>query len=312
MKCTKCGAQIEGDFCPYCGTKSETIETKEVITEQIDNQPIKNVKKESKPKKPIYKKWWFWVVVAILVINIFNRLGGNDSSSVDISEFEWNNMALAEIIPEPESNLGSHLMNSEDYLSVDVHEVSKEAYKEYVNSCREKGFTVDMSETDGYYSASNADGYELMLYYFDDEQYMSIDLNAPSEDAEENTETDSETSENKNTEENVEEKLSFEIIAGEAGEYGKKLIFNKGTEFEQERWYYSIPIGTYKITNIGDYMAPLMIYVDEININEDGWEEPVIAQEGQMLKINQETTITLEEGQVIYIQEPAIFSFEMQ
>lgn len=152
----------------------------------------------------------------------------------------------------------------------------------------------------------------LMLYYFDDEQYMSIDLNAPSEDAEENTETDSKTSENKNTEENVEEKLSFEIIAGEAGEYGKKLIFNKGTEFEQERWYYSIPIGTYKITNIGDYMAPLMIYVDEININEDGWEEPVIAQEGQMLKIDQETTVTLEEGQVVYIQEPAIFSFEMQ
>ena len=81
---------------------------------------IKNVKKESKPKKPIYKKWWFWVVVAILVINIFNRLGGNDSSSVDISEFEWNNMALAEIIPEPESNLGSHLMNSEDYSEMKV------------------------------------------------------------------------------------------------------------------------------------------------------------------------------------------------
>ena len=109
-----------------------------------------------------------------------------------------------------------------------------------------------------------------------------------------------------------EEKISFEIVAGEAGDYGEKLIFNKGTEFEQERWYYSIPIGTYKITNIGEYMAPLMIYVDEININEDGWEEPVIAQEGQMLKINQETTVTLEEGQVIYIQEPAVFSFEMQ
>jgi len=112
--------------------------------------------------------------------------------------------------------------------------------------------------------------------------------------------------------EEVAELLSFEIIAGEAGEYGKKLIFNKGTEFEMERWYYNIPIGTYKITNIGDYMAPLMIYTDEININEDGWEEPVIAQEGQMLKINQETTVTLEEGQVIYIQEPAVFSFEMQ
>ncbi len=114
------------------------------------------------------------------------------------------------------------------------------------------------------------------------------------------------------SEETVEEKLVFELVAGEKGEYGKKLIFNKGTEYEIERWYYSIPIGTYKVTNIGKYMAPLMINFDEININEEGWEEPVVAQEGQMLEINQETTISIEEGQVIYIQEPAKFKLEEQ
>ena len=312
MKCTKCGAQIEGDFCPYCGTKAETIETKKVITEQIDNQPIKNVKKESKPKKPIYKKWWFWVIVAILVINIFNRLGGNDSSSVDISEFEWNNMALAEIIPEPESNLGSHLMNSEDYLSVDVHEVSKEAYKEYVNGCREKGFTVDMSETDGYYSASNADGYELMLYYFDDEQYMSIDLNAPSEDAEENIDTNSETSENEIIEENVEEKISFTLVAGEKGEYGKLFTINKGTEFEETYYVYRVPVGTYTVTNVGKYMNQFNVYGDEIHVTEEGWEEPAETFYVKVLDIGKSDTVTIGENQYIEIHEPGNFKLEMQ
>lgn len=46
--------------------------------------------------------------------------------------------------------LGSNLINTEDYLSIDVHEMSKDAYKKYVNGCCEKGFTVKLSEYNGY------------------------------------------------------------------------------------------------------------------------------------------------------------------
>lgn len=236
--------------------------------------------------------------MAIVVINIISRLGGNDSSSVDISKFEWDNMALAEIIPEPESNLGSHLMNSEDYLSVDVHEVSKEAYKEYVNDCREKGFTVDMSETDGYYSASNEAGYKLILYYFEDEQKMSIDLTAPSEDVvEEMPEVEG-------------EKISFTLVAGEIGDYGEKIVFNKGTDMEIERIYHHIPAGTYTVTNVGEYMSQLNVYSDEVHKNEDGWEEPVVAYENKVLKVNESATITVDDSQAVYISEPAKYKFE--
>lgn len=313
MKCNQCGAQIEGDFCPYCGAKSESVETKEATTEQINNQSSKGDKKVDKPKKPFYKKWWFWVIVAILVINIFNRIGGNDSSSVDISEFEWDNMALAEIIPEPESNLGSHLMNSEDYLSVDVHEVSKEAYKEYVNSCRERGFTVDMSETDGYYSASNAEGYELMLYYFDDEQYMSIDLNAPTEDVDETTGIEEETSENENTEESVERKISFEIINGQAGQYGKSRTVNKGTEIEETYYAYHIPVGTYTVTNKSNGAeCEISIFSDE-HTQMYGIEVPVETFGEVTVSANQSSTITVGEGQYLYLSNGSqTLYFEMQ
>ena len=39
------------------------------------------VKKEKKPKvkKPIYKKWWFWLIIAILVIGAFG--GGSDTKA---------------------------------------------------------------------------------------------------------------------------------------------------------------------------------------------------------------------------------------
>lgn len=187
MKCPQCGAQVDGDFCPYCGAASQTVtpKTEETLNANTPQQP----QNTAKSKKPIYKKWWFWVIAAIVIFGMIGKLGSKNKSSVDISEFEWGNLALAKMLPEPESNLGSNLINTEDYLSINVHEMSKDAYKKYVNGCREKGFTVKLSEYDGYYSASNEAEFELMLYYFDDENKMSIDLTAPSKssDDDENT-----------------------------------------------------------------------------------------------------------------------------
>ena len=182
MKCTQCGAQVNGDFCPYCGAKPEAKPADNTIEQPsetpISSTPIKPVKE----KKPFFKKWWFWVVAAFVVIGIIGNLGGNKSSYDEIEEFEWENMALAEMLPEPPSNKGSNLMNSDSYLSVDIHDVSKNEYKDYVNACREKGFTEDLGEASDFYSAANKAGYKLMLYYYDDDKEMSINLSAPSEE----------------------------------------------------------------------------------------------------------------------------------
>ena len=186
MKCPQCGAQVDGDFCPYCGAASqtETPKTEETLKSNTPHQP----QNTAKIKKPIYKKWWFWIIAAIVILGMLGTLGSKNKSSVDISEFEWGNLALAEMLPEPESNLGSNLISTENYLSIDVHEMSKDAYKKYVNGCREKGFMVEQSEYDGYYSASNEAGFELILYYFDDENKMSIDLTSSNNsDVDENT-----------------------------------------------------------------------------------------------------------------------------
>lgn len=302
MKCTQCGAQVEGDFCPYCGTAAE-VKTQENNVQQpkVEMQKKSN-NNGNKVKKPFYKKWWVWVIAAIVIFGMIGKLGGNNGSSVDISEFEWNNITLAEMLPEPESNLGSYLINTEDYFSVDVHEMSKDAYKEYVDGCREKGFTVEVNEYDGYYSASNEAGFELMLYYFDDEQKMSIDLTAPSEDVAETDETETSESEG--------EKISFTLVAGDKGEYGETRIFNKGTDMEIERIYYLIPAGTYTVTNIGEYMSTVNVYKDETHKTEEGWEEPVVGYASEMIDVNKTDEIIVEEGYAIYISEPSKFKFE--
>lgn len=56
IKCKSCGAEISDSAknCPQCGAKN---------------------------KKPIYKKWWFWVVVAVIFISVVSNSGKNNEVS---------------------------------------------------------------------------------------------------------------------------------------------------------------------------------------------------------------------------------------
>lgn len=75
MKCNQCGTQFEGKFCPNCGAPAQA-ETPAV--EQAPVMPVASVK----AKKPIYKKWWFWVIIAVVAIGIIGSInGGNESST---------------------------------------------------------------------------------------------------------------------------------------------------------------------------------------------------------------------------------------
>lgn len=105
--------------------------------------------------------------------------------------------------------------------------------------------------------------------------------------------------------------LVFELVAGQAGEYGELFTINKDTESEETYYIYHIPAGTYTVTNTGKYMAGLFIYSDEIVVNSSGWEEPAECLFGEVLAVEGTATITIEDGYFIEIHEPARFTFEL-
>ena len=75
MKCNQCGTQFEGKFCPNCGAPAQAE------TPAVEQAPVMPVASE-KAKKPIYKKWWFWVIIAVVAIGIIGSInGGNESST---------------------------------------------------------------------------------------------------------------------------------------------------------------------------------------------------------------------------------------
>lgn len=106
--------------------------------------------------------------------------------------FEWPDTDIAKLLPEPTSNHGNLISESEDGIYLHVYD-SKDAYKEYVKKCKKKGFNVDHNSTEDMYSAKNNQGYSLSIMYMEEgntkpEEY-SISIDAPKkEESSESTE----------------------------------------------------------------------------------------------------------------------------
>lgn len=200
MKCSQCGLEFEGESCPKCG----------------------NSVKVSK-KKPIYKRWWFIVLVIIAGILVIGKfLGGPSSSEKKPEKFNWSSFSLHEKLPEPKSNEGKNFYDYSDSLDITVCETSKSDYNDYVKKCEtDYGFINDKKKTSDTFSAVNGENYSVLIYYDDDDKEMNIYLklveNDDSSETSEKTETTASASEVKPAESKPQETKSTETKPVESG-----------------------------------------------------------------------------------------------
>lgn len=71
-RCNKCGTETDSNFCPNCGAQimaEQPVQSPTPFTQPGNAQP-------EKAKKPITKKWWFWAIIAVVVIGAL----GSDST----------------------------------------------------------------------------------------------------------------------------------------------------------------------------------------------------------------------------------------
>lgn len=179
MKCNQCGTEFEGKFCPECGAKIEAspatptpIQQQQQVYQQT--APVAATKPKKK-KKPFFLRWWF-ILLAIIVVGVIAlSVGGGGEKIV------WDDMILGEMLPEPPANKGEIHYNTAEELWVDINALSDKQYADYVEACKEKGFTVDAESNSSSYDAYNADGYKLSLSHYGSDADMSIQLEAPME-----------------------------------------------------------------------------------------------------------------------------------
>ena len=172
MKCKQCGTEFEGKFCPECGakTEAETPITPPPIQQQA--APVQTGKAKKK-KKPFFLRWWF-ILLAIIVVGVIALNAGSGGEKI-----VWDDIILGDMLPEPPANKGEIHTNSADDLWIDINDLSDKQFNDYVDACKEKGFTVDAESNSSSYDAYNAEGYKLSLGHYGNDADMSIRLEAP-------------------------------------------------------------------------------------------------------------------------------------
>ena len=151
--CKNCNTPMPGEanVCPSCGAK---------VT------------------KPFYKRGAIIALAVIVVIVAITSIGNRNGGE----KFKWSELALAGVLPEPKSNVGEIISDSEDTLSMYLHKTSEDEYENYREECQGLGFSVgEEAVTDTTYHAYNEAGYELYLQYDNGNEKLYINLTAPVE-----------------------------------------------------------------------------------------------------------------------------------
>ena len=99
----------------------------------------------------------------------------------EITAIQWQELELGEHLPSFPQSEGEVILDFDDSLTLEFYNVESAQYQDYLNACKEFGYTVDAQDMDGSYTAYNQDGFYLSLNYNDflDEKSIWISLEDP-------------------------------------------------------------------------------------------------------------------------------------
>lgn len=93
--------------------------------------------------------------------------------------YQWSQTDLGSKIPRPDVKVVESGRDDEIVFMFDAYGLSLEQFNAYVEECKELGYTVGTDSFEGFYSADNAEGYNVYLYYDENDYLMSGTISAP-------------------------------------------------------------------------------------------------------------------------------------
>ena len=320
-KCPCCGGQpnfneSSGMFnCPYCGAEFPPNESDAVKTEKIRTQAYKDIENEKikwgkeqekartkKAEAEAFKKGKFIKVLVVFTVlgALMGAVGFNDGrvlagivGLVITALFICSILMGLKAVDEPFK--GSRM------LSAVLAFVLIIPYFNIYNPSRSHSYNPPPEDDYSYDFSSEPSTTPSPVTPDDTENVDATDdssLPTANTDGEAVSEEESVPS------------LSFILEAGEPGEYGRMVTYNKGTEFEENFYAYYVPVGEYRVTNIGSHMSAIYVYSDEKHKNDAGWEEAAESFEAKVLDVNKSAEISVGEKQHIEIIAPYLFLLE--
>lgn len=124
-----------------------------------------------------------WIKYVILVI-CFLMIGSYISffkvhTSKNAEPIIWSELVLGKMIPEINNHKGEINLNSDERLDIDIFNVSSKEFYSYIDSCKNKGYTIDEIKQEYSFEAYTESGYKIKINYSDYLKELDIDLSKP-------------------------------------------------------------------------------------------------------------------------------------
>ena len=119
-------------------------------------------------------------VGVLLAIPYISMYSSNPAYFEKKEPIVWSNIALSDVIPAPPNEKGKIRENTKTSLRIYTYGDTAGDYSNYVDQCRQAGFTVDVNEHDSSFDGYNEEGYRLKIDYYDfDGGEINLHLSAP-------------------------------------------------------------------------------------------------------------------------------------
>lgn len=133
--------------------------------------------------------------VGIVVSGALEKAAPAAALEIECKAFSWPKTNIGTKLPTPESTTGGNFIEDDDMLSIDVCDTNDEQYAAYIDAVLEKGFTVDYSRSNRWFSGETKDGYSVRISHDEsNKDIMSISLYGPDDSSTSDTSTSSDTS----------------------------------------------------------------------------------------------------------------------
>lgn len=123
------------------------------------------------------------LILFVPFLGLYNANNSNSSQKEKASQIDILSLELGSELPVPDKLYGRVSNDSKYILGIEIVDVTKQDYKNYVQKCTEKGFTIDAEDKNTIYNAYNEKGYNIIASFSDysKEVTLNITLKAPEE-----------------------------------------------------------------------------------------------------------------------------------
>ena len=115
------------------------------------------------------------------IFTVYYDYGSKKYSTEENSEiaYQWSQTDLGNKIPKPDVKMIEAGRDDESDFTFDAYGLSLDQFNDYVEKCKELGYTVEPKSFEGFYSADNAKGYNVRLSYHENDYSMYVVVSAP-------------------------------------------------------------------------------------------------------------------------------------